>query len=282
MSPAQFYQTLQVDRSPLEALGFNPYYLPWSGLHRGRPNLGGQPFFDLASNDYLGLASDERVQAAAIQALRDYGSSQCGTPIATGHTPLLADLEQELARFIGVEAALVFPSCYQANLAVLPAIAKPEDVILLDHYAHASLVQGVKAVGCKMKPFLHNDLAHLEQQLAASRSYRQAFVVTESVFSTEGSVAPLDQIVTLCRKYDAIPLVDDSHGLGVLGRNGRGILEEKGLHDFDGLYTASLSKALANMGGVVGGPEPLIEALRYSCAGLINPWCRSKPSRRGR
>jgi 7-keto-8-aminopelargonate synthetase-like enzyme len=269
MKAAEFARALVVDRSPLEVLGFNPYYQRLSGLHRGQPTVNGRPCFDLASNDYLGLASDERVHEAMRVAIREYGASMCGTPIAAGYARILADLETELARFVGLESAVVLPSCYQANVALFPAIATPQDVILVDRAAHASLVQGVRAVGCKVRPFLHNDLAHLEQQLAAAAPARHVFVVTESVFSTEGSVAPLADVVELCRRYDAIPVVDDSHGLGVLGRGGRGILEAQDLTRYPGLYTASLGKALANAGGMIAGAQSLIDALRYSCAGLI-------------
>ena len=269
MRLSQYYESLKVDRSPFEALGFNPYYQPLHGLHQGQTQIHGQTFFDLASNDYLGLASDPRIQEAMIAAVHEYGSSMCGTPIATGYTKLLAELERALSCFVGLEATVVFPSCYQANVALFPALATPRDVILVDHYAHASLAHGVKSAGCKVKPFLHNDMAHLEKQLAASRTFRQSFVVTESVFSTEGSVAPLDAIVELCRRYEAIPVVDDSHGVGVLGTTGRGILEEKGIREYEGIYTASLGKALAHVGGMVAGNHILIDALRYSCPGLI-------------
>jgi 7-keto-8-aminopelargonate synthetase-like enzyme len=178
-------------------------------------------------------------------------------------------LERQLARFTGLEAAVVFPSCYQANVALFSCIAKPQDVILVDHYAHASLGQGIKTVGCKVKPFLHNDMEHLERQLAATAGFRQVFVVTESVFSTEGSIAPLGVIVDLCERYHAIPVVDDSHGIGVLGKTGRGILEEKAIANYPGICTASLGKALANAGGMIAGNHFLVDALRYSCPGLI-------------
>jgi len=269
MQPLEFYRTLQIDKSPINAHSFNPYYRPLPGLDRGQLRIEGETYYDLASNDYLGLASDERIREAMISALREYGSSMCGTPIATGYARILAQLERELARFVGLDAALVFPSCYQANVALFPAIATVRDVIIVDHHAHASLAQGIKAVGCKVKPFLHNDLEHLERQLAASAAFRQSFVVTESVFSTEGSVAPLDGLVELCRRYQAVPVVDDSHGLGVLGKSGRGILEEKAISDYQGIYTASLGKALAQVGGMIAGNHALIDALRYSCPGLI-------------
>jgi glycine C-acetyltransferase len=269
MEPEEFYQSLAIDKSPLQALRFNPYYLPLGGLRHGRPQLEGETYFDLASNDYLGLASDPRVHQAMTEGIREYGASMCGTPIATGYARILAELERQLARFTGLEAALVFPSCYQANVALFSCIAKPQDVILVDHYAHASLGQGIKAVGCKIKPFLHNDMEHLERQLAATAGFRQVFVVTESVFSTEGSIAPLGVIVDLCGRYHAIPVVDDSHGIGVLGKTGRGILEEKAIANYRGIYTASLGKALGNAGGMIAGNHLLVDALRYSCPGLI-------------
>ncbi len=269
MVPSQFYEQLQRDRAPLEGLRFNPYYQPNHGLNAGRPLIRGETYFDLASNDYLGLASDRRVHEAMIAAIRQYGSSLCGTPIATGYAQCLAELECALARFVGLEAAVVFPSCYQANLALFSTVATSQDVILVDHYAHASLAHGIKCVGCKVKPFLHNNMAHLERQLAACKTFRQVFVVTESVFSTEGSVAPLKATVSLCRAYGAIPVIDDSHGIGVLGRTGRGILEEHGVADYRGIYTASLGKALAHAGGMVAGPHALIDAFRYSCPALI-------------
>jgi 7-keto-8-aminopelargonate synthetase-like enzyme len=269
MKTSQFYEMLKPDRAPLEALGFNPYYQRLGGLNAGRPRCAGHEYFDLASNDYLGLASDPRIHQAMIAAIRQYGASMCGTPIATGYVESLGELEEALARFVGLQEAAVFPSCYQANVALFPALATGDDVIIVDHYAHASLGQGIRSAGCKIKPFLHNNVEHLARQLAGSSGFRQIFVVTESVFSTEGSVAPLDKIVDLCRGYEAIPVVDDSHGLGVLGRSGRGILEEKGITGYTGIYTASLGKALAHSGGMVAGPHALIEALRYTCPGLI-------------
>jgi len=269
MQPADFYRTLAPDRTLVEKLAFNPYYQPLGGLHQGQSQIQGRAYYDLASNDYLGLAADPRVREAMIAALREYGSSMCGTPIATGYARILAELEGALARFVGLEAALVFPSCYQANGSLFSAIATPRDLIIIDRDAHASLVEGSRAVGCKIRPFLHNDLAHLERQLAAAAAFRQAFVVTESVFSTEGSVAPFAAIVALCQHYQAIPVVDDSHGLGVLGKTGRGILEAEGIAPYQGIYTASLGKALAQCGGMVAGPRDFIEALRYHCPGFI-------------
>ncbi|MCK5075342.1 MAG: pyridoxal phosphate-dependent aminotransferase family protein, partial [Calditrichia bacterium] len=137
---------------------------------------------------------------------------------------------------------------------------------------HSSLIHGIKNVGCKIKPFLHNNIEHLQKILEKSKkkkNFRQIFVVTESVFSTEGSIAPFKEIVEVCDEFGTIPVVDDSHGIGVLGDNGKGILEEEWISNFPGIYTASLGKALANAGGVIAGNKKLIDFLKYSCSGLI-------------
>jgi 7-keto-8-aminopelargonate synthetase-like enzyme len=269
MYPTKFYDQFTIDKHVLDILAFNPYYCRLESGVDGSVTINCNEYIDLASNNYLGLASDQRVIDAAISAVRKYGASLCGTPIATGSIDLLSDLENELSDFIGVEAAALFPSCYQANLGLFRILAGKEDIILVDHYAHASLINGIQSTGCKIKPFLHNNISHIEDLLKKAGGYNNKYVVTESVFSTEGSVAPFDRIVALCKQYDAIPIIDDSHGIGVLGKSGRGILEEKNISDYFGIYTASLGKALANGGGIVGGNNQFIDFLKYSCSSLI-------------
>ena len=250
---------LILDRSLVDEVGFNPYY----------QLMDKDKYIDLASNNYLGLADDIRVKRASISAIEQYGTSMCGTPIATGYISLFSELERRLSAFVGLEDTIIFPSCYQANNGIFASMADKDDLIIVDRYAHSSLIQGIKAVGCKISPFLHNDMNHLEKILARSQRYRQIFVVTESVFSTEGSIAPLDEISALCERYGALTIVDDSHGIGVLGKNGGGILEYLGMTNYQGIYTASLGKALANSGGVVAGTRKIIEVLRYYCPQLI-------------
>jgi 7-keto-8-aminopelargonate synthetase-like enzyme len=269
MKPAVLYQALATDLSLADRTGFNPYYRRMMRDGRGKISIDQAAFFDLASNDYLGLAADARVKAAMTDAVERFGASFCGTPIAAGYATILADLESAVAAMLGLPAAAIFPSCYQANGSLFCSIADADDVIIVDHYAHASLIQGVKASGARIKPFLHNDIDHLGKQLAASRSFRRIFVVTESVFSTEGSIAPVGEIDALCKRYHATPVIDDSHGIGVIGKTGQGILEYCGLSEYDGIYTASLGKALAGTGGIVAGAAEFIEYLRYNCAGLI-------------
>jgi 7-keto-8-aminopelargonate synthetase-like enzyme len=269
MSTDRYFDQLSIDKSVAERLNFNPYYPRFlSGL--GDPIIvNGEKFIDLASNNYLGIAGSDKVKKAMIEGVTRYGASMCGTPIATGSVDAFSRVEARLAKFVGLEASTLFPSCYQANVGIFSAIAKREDVILFDHYAHASLIHGIRSAGCRVLPFLHNDVPHLEKLLHDVSGHGQAFVVTESVFSTEGSVAPFEEIVGVCQDHDAVPVVDDSHGIGVLGRNGRGILEEKGIEGYQGIYTASLGKALANFGGMVAGRGSFIEYLRYACPGLI-------------
>jgi glycine C-acetyltransferase len=269
MRRADFYSGLNIDLSLAHKYDFNPYYCSIESSLSDPLIIDGQEFINLASNNYLGLAADKRVAQAIARAAEKYGASMCGTPIATGSMVILKRLEQRLARFVGLQDSIIFPSGYQANCALFLSLAQADDLIIIDHYAHASLVQGVRLAGCKVKPFLHNNVIHLKKILEKTSEYKRVFVVTESVFSTEGSIAPFDEIVNLCTEFNVLPVIDDSHGIGVIGRSGRGILEEKNIENFDGIYTASLGKALANSGGIISGKKGLIEYLKYSCPGFI-------------
>lgn len=269
MERSDFYRRLSVNESLAEITGHNPYYLTLGSGLKESVLIKGRNMIDLASNNYLGLATDNRVKHAAREAIQHYGVSLCGTPIATGYIDLYQRLGEKLSRFVGLEATLIFPSCYQANNGLFQCIAGPEDLIVVDRLAHSSLIQGIKSAGSKIRPFLHNNLGHLEGILQRSAGYKQVFVVTESVFSTEGSVAPFKEIVQLCERYQAIPIIDDSHGIGVLGKSGRGILEEQEIEGYRGIYTASLGKALANSGGIICGEKRLIDALKYTCSHLV-------------
>ena len=264
-----FLKDLVVDKHIARELDFNPYYRIFESGLKDPVIVEGEEFINLASNNYLGLADDRRVKEAIKQAADSYGASLCGTPIATGYAGVYKKCEKRLADFIGLEDAALFPSCYQANSEIFTGLVSKDDVVLIDHFAHASLISGVKRTGCRIRPFLHNDMGNLEKQLLQVRKYRRVFVVTESVFSTEGSIAPFDEIIRLCNTYNAIPFIDDSHGIGVIGKNGKGILEEKGIVHFKGIYTASLGKAIAHTGGMVAGSKELIEYIRYSIPGLI-------------
>ncbi|MCB8814388.1 aminotransferase class I/II-fold pyridoxal phosphate-dependent enzyme [Desulfosporosinus shakirovi] len=269
MDLRDFYTRLSVDESLAEVMGYNPYYQKIDSGLNARILVNGHEMIDLASNNYLGLAADNRVKQAAMEAIKKYGVSLCGTPIATGYIDLFQQLEKKLSHFIELEETIILPSCYQANNGLFNCIAGPKDLIIVDRLVHSSLIEGIKSTGSKIRPFLHNNLEHLEGILQRSMGYRQVFVVTESVFSTEGSIAPFKEIVQLCEKYEAMPIIDDSHGIGVLGKSGRGILEEQRIAGYRGIYTASLGKAFANSGGMISGEKKLINYLKYYCSHLV-------------
>ncbi|MCF8371385.1 MAG: pyridoxal phosphate-dependent aminotransferase family protein [Bacteroidales bacterium] len=269
MSLKQFYDNHIFDDSLKQKTLFNPYYVNvQSGLDDALM-IDGKEFINLAANNYLGLANDERLKKAAINAIQKYGQSLCATPIASGCADLFESLSQKISNFVGLESSVFYPSCYQANNGLFQAIAGKDDVIIIDRFSHSSLVEGARTVGCKLRPFLHNNMASLEKNLQHSSKHKQIFVVTESVFSTEGSIAPFAGIVELCKRYDAVPVIDDSHGLGVIGKRGRGIIEHAGIVNYEGIYTASLGKAMANQGGVVCGKKSLIDYLKYNSSHLI-------------
>jgi len=253
----------------LRVVGYNPYY---QSINAGLSDpllINGISAVNLASNNYLGLADDPRLKEAYIEAIRKYGVSMCATPVAGGYTDCFEAAQEALSSFIGLESLLIYPSCYQANNGIFSALAKKDDLVLFDRSAHSSLIQGIHAAGCRMLPFAHNDLDSLEYLLSKKPGYAHVFVVTESVFSTEGSIAPFADIYRLCMNYGATPVVDDSHGICVLGKRGGGILDLCGIEDFCGVYTTSLGKALANNCGVVGGRKHLTEYLRYFSSHLV-------------
>jgi len=269
MDIRSFYEKHRLNDQVARQAGFNPYYPLIQSALDDPLIIDGREFINLASNNYLGLANDPRVVKAAITGLKEYGVSMCSTPVAAGYSELFSKTEKALSGFSGLAETLIFPSCYQANNGLFQAIAHPEDLVLVDRFAHSSLLEGIKTAGCRYRPFRHNDLDHLEEIMKRSNQYNQVFVVTESVFSTEGSISPFREINELCLRHGAIPVVDDSHGIGVIGRTGRGILEHSGIRDFQGIYTASLGKALATAGGMIGGKKSLMDYLRYSVSHLL-------------
>lgn len=265
----RFYREHVLDDTVAREAGFNPYYpLIESGLD-DPVIIENRPYINLASNNYLGLSSYRRLADAAIDAIRKYGLSMCATPVASGYSDLFHGAEEAVAAFTRLEAALIFPSCYQANNGLFKMIAGGNDLFVFDRYCHSSLIEGIRATGMANRPFRHNDPGHLESILQHASGYGQVFVVTESVFSTEGAIAPFIDIYSLCMKYGAVPVVDDSHGIGVIGPGGRGILEYSGISDYQGIYTASLGKALAVNGGVIAGKASLVNFMRYFTSHLI-------------
>jgi 8-amino-7-oxononanoate synthase len=224
----------------------------------------------LGSNNYLGLTGDERVKSAARDALETYGTGLTGSRLLNGTTPLHLDLERELAEWMETEDAIVFTTGYQANLGAIGTILGPGDTVICDSADHASILDGCRLSGAKLRPFRHNQMEKLEKMLErATGDGGGVMVVVDGVFSMEGDVCDLPPIVELCRRHGARLMVDEAHGVGVLGARGAGACELFGLEDLVDLRMGTFSKSLASCGGFVAGPADVVEYLRIATRAFI-------------
>jgi 8-amino-7-oxononanoate synthase len=224
----------------------------------------------LGSNNYLGLTGDERVRQGALDAVRRYGTGITGSRFLNGTTELHLELERELADWLGAEEALVFTTGHQANVGALGTILGPEDTVIADSGDHASILDGVLLSRAKLRAFKHNRLDLLERRLeSAAGDGGGVLVVVDGVFSGEGDVAPLPEIVDLSARFGARVMVDEAHALGVLGARGAGACELLGVEDRVDLRMATFSKSLASCGGVIAGPADVIEFLRFQARSFI-------------
>ncbi len=219
----------------------------------------------LGSNNYLGLTGDSRVRDGAREALDRYGTALTGSRFMNGTTPLHIELEEEIADWMQTEDALAFTTGYQANVGCLGTILEPGDTVICDAGDHASILDGCKLSGAKLRPFRHNRMDKLEKMLQrAAEDGGGVLVVVDGVFSMEGDVCDLPRIVELCREHGARLMVDEAHGAGVLGARGAGASELFGLEDEVDLRMGTFSKSLASCGGFIAGPADVIEYLRIS------------------
>lgn len=247
-----------MDLDPLNWMDLRAEERVRAGLRRelrARPPQSG--LIDLASNDYLGLSRHPAVIQGAIEAVRTWGTGATGSRLVTGTTLDHEQLETELADFVGAEAGLVFASGYAANLGVVTALAARGTLVISDASSHASLVDACRLSRARVEVTPHGDVASIER-LLAERAEERALVITESVFSADGDLAPLAELHRVVRAHRAVLIVDEAHGIGVRGEGGRGLVHELGLAGQpDLVITATLSKALAAQGGVVLGTERL-------------------------
>ncbi len=218
----------------------------------------------LCANNYLGLADHPDVIEAGIQGLRDYGAGTASVRFICGTLACHRRLEQKIASFVGTQAALSYVSCWNANEALFPTLVAPEDAVLSDELNHASIIDGLRlmAKGVNKQVYRHADLEQLEGKLKETQAHPCRWVVTDGVFSMEGDVAPLPELLELCRRYNALLVVDDSHGVGVLGQGGRGTPEHFGLLGQVDILTGTLGKSLGGAaGGYVAASQKAIEVL---------------------
>jgi len=224
----------------------------------------------LGSNNYLGLTGDPRVKAAARDALDRYGTGLTGSRLLNGTIPLHLELEREIAEWMGTEEALVFTTGYQANLGTIGTILEPGETVICDAGDHASILDGCRLSGAKLRPFRHNQMEKLSKMLErANADGGGVLVVVDGVFSMEGDVCPLPEIVERTERHDARLMVDEAHAVGVLGERGAGVSELYGLEDRVDLRMGTFSKSLASCGGFVAGPADVVEYLRISARAFV-------------
>ena len=217
----------------------------------------GHKLLSMASNNYLGLANHPAVKQAAIDAIQQWGVGAGAARLLSGTMPPHDQLENDLAEFKQVEAALTFGTGYTTNIGLIPSLIDQDGLILTDRYCHASLIEASRLARAKVRVFHHNDTEHLEKLLKKREKVSATLVVTEGVFSMDGDLAPLPDLLKLCQTYDATLVVDDAHGTGVMGANGRGTIEYFGLDPKDTIQIGTLSKAIGTSGGYVAGTVSL-------------------------
>lgn len=256
------------DKEAIEA-GFYPFFKAISRLDGPHVTVDGRDLIMVGSNNYLGLTTHPKVRQAAMDALRVYGTSCSGSRFANGTIDLHEQLEATLARFVGKDAAQVFSTGFQTNQGVIAPLLSRSDTVIIDRLVHASIVEGVRLSFGKVRRFRHNDIESLRKNLEASADSQGILVVVDGVYSMEGDLAPLREIVATSKEFNARIMVDDAHGLGVLGKTGRGTLEHFGVTDEVDLVMGTFSKSLASLGGFIAGDERVISYIKHHSRALI-------------
>jgi len=236
----------------------------------GRITVDGREYMDLSSNDYLGLSGYPALAEAAKKALDEWGSGAASSRLLSGTTALHRELEEKTAAFKGKEAALVFNSGYQANVGLLSALCDDGSIVFADKLSHASIIDGIRLADAEAVRFRHNDMQHLGELLKKRRADKpHAFIVTETVFSMDGDVCPLAELVRLKHEYDCTLIVDEAHATGLFGAHGSGMVEEAGLSDEVDVIMGTFSKALGSFGAYVAASRDIVDYLVNCARGFI-------------
>ena len=252
-----------------KAKGVYPYFRAIEGKQGTEVEMGGHHVLMFGSNAYTGLPGDERIIKAGIKAMEQYGSGCAGSRFLNGTLDLHIKLEKELAEFVGKDDALCFSTGFTVNSGVIPALLGREDYLICDDRDHASIVDGCRLSFAQRLKYKHNDMADLERKLQKCAPEAVKLIVVDGVFSMEGDLANLPEIVKLKHKYNATIMVDEAHGLGVFGKQGRGVCDHFGLTDEVDLIMGTFSKSLASIGGFIASDKDTINFLRHNCRTYI-------------
>jgi 8-amino-7-oxononanoate synthase len=248
--------------------GYYPYFMPLDDTEGNVVTMGDKKLVMAGSNNYLGLTTHPKVRQAAMGAVEKYGTSCTGSRFLNGTLALHHELDHRLAEFIGKEAALCFSTGYQTNLGTISALVGRGDVAITDKEDHASIIDGCMLSLGTMKRFRHNDMDHLKHVLETSKDAKGILVVVDGIYSMGGDIAPVPELVELCKRYGARLMVDDAHSLGVLA-NGHGTAAHFGLTDEVDLVMGTFSKSFASLGGVIAGDEHIIHYIQHHARSMI-------------
>ena len=248
--------------------GTYPYFIPLDKNEGTEVLYEGRRIIMCGSNNYLGLTTHPKVRKAAMDAIAEYGTSCTGSRFLNGNMTLIETLERELAEWVGKEAALVFSTGMQVNLGTISALVGKSDIVILDKEDHASIVDGALLSGGKIERFRHNDMEHLERVLRSLPEDKGKLLVVDGLFSMEGDIVPLPEVVALCERFGARLMVDDAHAFGVLG-GGRGTAAHFGLTDKVDLIMSTFSKSMASIGGFIAGDFAVVDYIKHHARSLI-------------
>lgn len=253
----------------IEQMGLYPFFRTIESEQDTIVKIKGQDVLMFGSNSYLGLTNHPKLKEASIKAIQKYGSGCAGSRFLNGTLDIHLELEEKLAKYVGKEGALVFSTGFQVNLGVISSIPGRHDYIIIDDLDHACIIDGARLSFAKVLKYGHNDMASLERALSRCEPESMKLIAVDGVFSMEGDIAKLPEIVTLAEKYNANIMVDDAHGLGVLGSYGRGTADHFGLTDKVDLIMGTFSKSLASIGGFIAADNDTINYLKHNARSLM-------------
>lgn len=269
MSPLKSKMKSYVLPQQIQKMGLYPFFRTIESEQDTVVKINGKDVLMFGSNSYLGLTNHPKLKESSIKAIEKYGSGCAGSRFLNGTLDIHLELEEKLAKFVGKEGALVFSTGYQVNLGVISSIPGRHDYLILDDLDHACILDGARLSFAKVMKYSHNDMESLEKALSRCELDKIKLIVIDGVFSMEGDIAKLPEIVQLAEKYNANIMVDDAHGLGVLGKNGAGTANHFGLTDKVDLIMGTFSKSLASIGGFIAADMDTINYLKHNARSLI-------------